>query len=109
LSSTFNNKPLTHGEEWYKVKSGFSCDKNGIKEVPQIGYMSFAPRMSRVGANKYYREKSRAIFTSLGYDIYERDKDFVLRLEKVFIEVRKKTENMLRREARKIVSLSRSI
>lgn len=89
----------THGEEWYAVKLMFN-EGCSVKEPSYIGSMTFTPRMSRMEANEFYRNKSREVFASLGYSL---NTHFVLDIDELVIEVRKKTEKMLKREARKIL------
>lgn len=95
----------TYGEEWYAVKSMFN-KSSGIKEAPCIGAMTFTPRMSRPEANKFYRNRSREVFASLGYGLISEDPHPAFNIDSLIIEIRKKTERMLRREARKILMSS---
>ncbi len=90
----------TYGEAWYKQKESIVFNNSKLYSVCSLGNRN--PKMSREDANKYYTKRSREVFAKLGMTKKEIKTEFELRLPGIIVNIRKKTEIMLRREARNI-------
>ena len=89
---------MTHGEQWYIWKQNINSFRTKFDDAERSP--KTIKRMPKEDALAYYSKKCRKAFIGLGF-VYQEVNDFEERLELAFIEVRRQTNIMIKREARK--------
>lgn len=94
------NKPLSYGEAWFEMKTELNSME--VKFNTTIEMRKHLPRMNREDAVGYYNKKCKTAFEELGISKKVVKNDFEIRLFIILEKVRKNTNIMLVKEARKI-------